>query len=180
MLHDWSLPLGRGNKWDREVSPHFMASETRRLAREPQLTPVTRRAFCLGPGLQVQRRGEGRLGTSIEPAGLGKGLRQAPVQGAGRGADKTSRSCLLFAWRKAAKGFSKTIYPLVGDSIPSLPWARLPSCLGPARTGLAPRAQVLCSGGSSELPGRRLQKSCSLLGPNKAGILGWELGIRAV
>lgn len=89
---------------------------------------------------------------SIGPAGLGKGLCQTPVQGTGGGADKTSRSCLLFSWRKAAKGFSKTICPLVGDFVSSLPLgtsafqppapANSESRISPPTTGHLPRRLI--------------------------------------
>lgn len=116
---------------------------------------------------------------------LAEGFAKLKSKGPARGADKTTRNCLLFAWRKAANGFSKTICPPVGDFVPSLPWACLSSCLGPSRCrepDQSPSQKSLameahwCHLGSFD----KTSVSRSLHRPNKAGILGWDPGSRIV
>ena len=130
------------------------------LARYPQLTPVTRRAFCLSPGLQVQRAGRWLFGSKQRASGPWLGtLPISSPWGPAWGADKTTRSCLLFAWRKAAKGFSKTIRPPVTESVPSLPSgtpAFLPQPQQTQRAASIPKLGVRGPGGPSESPGRWL------------------------
>lgn len=131
----------------------------RRLAGDPQLTPVTRRAFCLGPrasGSEMWRRLFRNEHGASRPW---QGALPSPSPGGWQGSGSVRTKLFIVCREKACQGLFKNnpsssvgLCPLppLGTS-DLLPWPQQMR-----RAGLA-QPEVLGPRGSSELPGQFLQ-----------------------